>query len=114
VPLPAVLCKDLNGLRLFESHFVPSLCCEDDSSCFLTTSITYMPFHKRSPGVPRRRIYTRIPLVGDFQLYQADALVTTLQNLREQSLLAFLLLYRGFSQSRQHLAFAFWPDSTEA
>ena len=33
---------------------------------------------------------------------------------RLQALLAYLLLHRDAPQSRSHLAFLFWPDSTEA
>jgi DNA-binding SARP family transcriptional activator len=33
---------------------------------------------------------------------------------RLQSLLAYLVLHRTAPQSRQHLAFLFWLDSTEA
>jgi DNA-binding SARP family transcriptional activator len=31
-----------------------------------------------------------------------------------QSLLAYLVLHRDVPQQRQHLAFLFWPDTTEA
>src|SRR5438094_10390013 len=31
-----------------------------------------------------------------------------------QALLAYLALHTGVLQSREHLAFLFWPDSTEA
>lgn len=33
---------------------------------------------------------------------------------RLQSLLAYLLLHRFTPQARQHVAFTFWPDSSEA
>src|SRR5437667_11949496 len=33
---------------------------------------------------------------------------------RLQSLLAYLLLHRSTPQGRSHLAFALWPDSTDA
>ena len=32
---------------------------------------------------------------------------------RQQSLLAYLILHAGSAQSRQHVAFTFWPDVTE-
>jgi DNA-binding SARP family transcriptional activator len=54
-----------------------------------------------------------IQLLGDLVLRRGEAPITTLQAPQEQSLLALLLLHRGVPQSRQHLAFLFWPDSTE-
>jgi predicted ATPase len=55
-----------------------------------------------------------IQLLGDLYLRHGDVPVATLQSPQEQSLLAYLLLHRGAPQSRQHLSFLFWPDSTEA
>lgn len=55
-----------------------------------------------------------IQLLGDFHLLHGDAPLMTLQSPQEQSLLAYLLLHRSAPQSRQHLSFLFWPDSTEA
>lgn len=55
-----------------------------------------------------------IQLLGGFQLHYNDAPVVTVIQARQQSLLAYLLLHRHAPQSRQHLAFLFWPDSTEA
>jgi DNA-binding SARP family transcriptional activator len=55
-----------------------------------------------------------IQLLGDLYLRRDDTIVATLQSPQEQSLLAYLLLHRGAPQSRQHMAFLFWPDSTEA
>jgi DNA-binding SARP family transcriptional activator/predicted ATPase len=43
-----------------------------------------------------------------------DEPVTAVNSARLQSLLAYLVLHRAAPQSRQHLAFRFWPDSTEA
>src|SRR5258707_14291118 len=40
--------------------------------------------------------------------------MTAVQHLRLQALLAYLLLHRDAPQDRSHLAFLFWPDSTEA
>ncbi len=34
--------------------------------------------------------------------------------MRMQSLLAYLLLHRHTQQNRQHVAFLFWPDLSEA
>jgi DNA-binding SARP family transcriptional activator/tetratricopeptide (TPR) repeat protein len=53
-------------------------------------------------------------LLGDFSLIYADRQVTNLNAMRLQSLLAYLVLHRDIPQHRQHLAFLFWPDTTEA
>jgi DNA-binding SARP family transcriptional activator len=53
-------------------------------------------------------------LLGDFSLLYADRQVTSLNTIRLQSLLAYLVLHRDVPQQRQHLAFLFWPDTTEA
>jgi DNA-binding SARP family transcriptional activator/tetratricopeptide (TPR) repeat protein len=55
-----------------------------------------------------------IRLLGDFSLIYADRQVTSLNSMRLQSLLAYLVLHRDVPQQRQHLAFLFWPDTTEA
>src|SRR5215831_15737162 len=55
-----------------------------------------------------------IRLLGDFSLVYGDRQVTSLNNMRLQSLLAYLVLHRDVPQQRQHLAFLFWPDATEA
>jgi DNA-binding SARP family transcriptional activator len=53
-------------------------------------------------------------LLGDFSLIYADRQVTSLNTMRLQSLLAYLVLHRDVPQQRQHLAFLFWPDAPEA
>ncbi len=55
-----------------------------------------------------------IQLLGDFQLVDGDEPVTMVNTPRLQSLLAYLLLHRNAPQSRQQLAFLFWPDTSEA
>jgi DNA-binding SARP family transcriptional activator/tetratricopeptide (TPR) repeat protein len=55
-----------------------------------------------------------IRLLGDFSLIYDDRQVTSLNTMRLQSLLAYLALHRDIPQQRQHLAFLFWPDTTEA
>ncbi len=55
-----------------------------------------------------------IRLLGEFSLIYADQQVTSLNTIRLQSLLAYLVLHRDVPQQRQHLAFLFWPDATEA
>ncbi len=53
-------------------------------------------------------------LLGDFSLIYDDRQVTSFNTMRLQSLLAYLVLHRDAPQQRQHLAFLFWPDTTEA
>lgn len=52
-----------------------------------------------------------INLLGDFRLYHDSTLVTNFVQLRLQALLAYLLLHRNSPQSRQQLAFLFWPNT---
>ncbi|MCE7989510.1 MAG: hypothetical protein DYG89_50810 [Caldilinea sp. CFX5] len=56
----------------------------------------------------------RIHLLGDFQLTYGGQAVTAMNTARLQALLAYLLLHRHAPQTRQHLAFLFWPDTSEA
>jgi predicted ATPase/DNA-binding SARP family transcriptional activator len=56
----------------------------------------------------------RIRLLGTFDLVYGDKQVTGVNTPRQQSVLAYLLLHRDAPQLRQHLAFHFWPDATEA
>jgi DNA-binding SARP family transcriptional activator/predicted ATPase len=53
-------------------------------------------------------------LLGDFSLLYNDQQVTSLNTTRLRSLLTYLVLHRDVPQQRQHLAFLFWPDATEA
>lgn len=55
-----------------------------------------------------------VQLLGDFRLLDGDTPVAAIHQARQQSLLAYLLLHRGLPQLRQHIAFQFWPDTTEA
>ena len=55
-----------------------------------------------------------IHLLGDFRLIYGGKPITTVVQARQQAFLAYLLLHRHAPQSRQHLAFLFWPDATEA
>jgi WD40 repeat protein/DNA-binding SARP family transcriptional activator len=56
----------------------------------------------------------RIQLLGGFDLsYQGTSLTGAISE-RLQSLLAYLALNRQTAQSRQQLAFLFWPDSPDA
>ncbi|MBM7787164.1 ATP-binding protein [Tenggerimyces flavus] len=54
-----------------------------------------------------------VRLLGRFELSLNDDVVQ-LDSARAEALLAYLLLHRGSTISRQRLAAAFWPDSTEA
>jgi DNA-binding SARP family transcriptional activator/predicted ATPase len=56
----------------------------------------------------------KIRLLGGFSLIYDNEQVTSLNSMRLQSLLAYLVLHRDVPQQRQHLAFLFWPDTTEA
>src|SRR5687768_17471263 len=56
----------------------------------------------------------RIQLLGEFQLLVNDQPLDTLhKQVRQQRLLAYLLLHRHTPQPRQQVAFSFWPDSSE-
>jgi DNA-binding SARP family transcriptional activator len=52
-------------------------------------------------------------LLGGFLLLSDGTPVTTINSPRLQSLLAYLVLHRATLHNRSHLAFLFWPDSTE-
>jgi predicted ATPase/DNA-binding SARP family transcriptional activator len=56
----------------------------------------------------------QIQLLGSFCLVRDQQPVSGLDSPRLQSLLAYLLLHRDTPQSRQYLAFLFWPDSNES
>ncbi len=56
----------------------------------------------------------QIQLLGDFGLSYQGQPVQGFDKPRLQSLLAYLLWHRDAPQSRQHLAFLLWPDSSEA
>jgi DNA-binding SARP family transcriptional activator len=56
----------------------------------------------------------QLRLLGDFQLLYNGELITTPNQARIQSLLAYLVLHRDAPQARRRLAFLCWPDSSEA
>ena len=62
----------------------------------------------------RRHPTLYIHLLGGFQLVSGEAPVGGIEVSRLQSLLAYLLLHNGVPQLRSHLAYLFWPDSTES
>ncbi len=53
-------------------------------------------------------------MLGGFCITHGDKTVTTVNTSRLQSLLAYLVLKGAAGQSREHLAFLFWPDSSES
>ena len=55
----------------------------------------------------------QISLLGDFHLTWDDRIVSAVGTARMRSLLGYLVLRRGTPQLRAHLAFLFWPDSSE-
>src|SRR4051812_32090195 len=54
-----------------------------------------------------------IRLLGGFRITFNGEALPCLHQSRQQLLLAYLILHAGSPQSRQHVAFCFWPDSTE-
>jgi DNA-binding SARP family transcriptional activator/tetratricopeptide (TPR) repeat protein len=56
----------------------------------------------------------RVRLLGGFSLTADGTTIERINTARLQSLIAYLALHRGTPQLRQHLAYLFWPDSTEA
>ncbi len=54
-----------------------------------------------------------ISLLGDFHLVHGTELLTSVNTPRLQALLAYLVIHRQAPQPRQHIAFQFWPDSSE-
>lgn len=55
-----------------------------------------------------------VRLLGDFAIYRDGEPLTCVNSPRTQSLLAYLILHRTAPQSRQRIAFLFWPDLSEA
>src|SRR5262245_46106165 len=53
-------------------------------------------------------------MLGGWGLVYRERAITTVNTTRLQALLAYLALHTGVQHSREHLAFLFWPDSTEA
>ena len=56
----------------------------------------------------------RIQLLGNFRVLDGDKPIGSVNTPRLQSLLAYLVLHRDAPHLRQHLAFQFWPDSSES
>lgn len=56
----------------------------------------------------------QIRLLGEFSLFYGSDAIRAVGSLRLQSLLARLVLQRRTPQSRRHLAFTLWPDSSDS
>ncbi|MCC6191193.1 MAG: tetratricopeptide repeat protein [Anaerolineales bacterium] len=56
----------------------------------------------------------QLQLLGDFQIAYHGKQLRSVNTARLQSLLAYLLIHRQAPQSRQQLAYLFWPDTVEA
>ena len=56
----------------------------------------------------------RIHLFGTFKLLDGNTPVLTVNTIRLQTLLAFLLIHRDAPQPRQRIAYLFWPDSSDS
>jgi len=56
----------------------------------------------------------RIELFGQLRITWGEDLLTTVNTNRMRSLLAFLVFHAGAPQSREHLAYMLWPESSEA
>jgi DNA-binding SARP family transcriptional activator len=55
-----------------------------------------------------------VQLLGNFSMVYGTTPVTSVNTARLQSLLAYLILHADTPQLRQHVAFLFWPDSSDA
>ena len=56
----------------------------------------------------------RIELLGKLRFSYGQQLLTSINTNRMRSLLAFLVLHGDAPQSREHLAFLLWPESSES
>lgn len=54
-----------------------------------------------------------IYLLSDFRFETTDGISIAVSQARQQALLTYLLLHRHAPQTRRHLAFLLWPDSSE-
>ncbi|OQY95329.1 MAG: hypothetical protein B6D39_00085 [Anaerolineae bacterium UTCFX2] len=54
-----------------------------------------------------------VSLLGDFSILHDEKPVAEIDTPRLQLLMAYLMLHRNAPQPRAHLAFLFWPDTTE-
>lgn len=71
-------------------------------------------FLESSAVDPDKTSTLHVRLLGEFRLLYKGEIVPGLEALRLQSLLARLVLHSEAPQARRHLAFTFWPDSSES
>jgi DNA-binding SARP family transcriptional activator len=58
--------------------------------------------------------FLQINLLGGFQLFYDEKPVELAHSSRLQALLAYIILHRSAPIVREHLAFLFWPDTSES
>jgi DNA-binding SARP family transcriptional activator len=56
----------------------------------------------------------KIQLLGGFHLFDRNQEIDSISQIRQQLLLAYLMLHCLTRQSRQSIAFTFWPDIPES
>lgn len=81
------------------------------------TAVVLAGFSSGTPaerGVVAAERMLQIKLFGGVDLRLNDDLLPPFESARAESLLAYLLLHRDAPQSRQHLAYLLWPDSSES
>src|SRR6185437_13437888 len=66
---------------------------------------------KRGQTMPQT---LRVQLLGNFSMVYGASPVASVNTARLQSFLAYLVLHADTPQLRQHVAFLFWPDSSDA
>lgn len=64
-------------------------------------------------GAADAETVSRVRVLGEFELGMADGSTVAFDSARAESLLAYLVLHRGESQSRERLSYLLWPTSTE-
>jgi DNA-binding SARP family transcriptional activator/tetratricopeptide (TPR) repeat protein len=55
----------------------------------------------------------RVRLLGGLDLHHGERCLGPISSARARSLIGYLVLHAGAAQTRQHLAFLLWPDSSE-
>ncbi len=58
--------------------------------------------------------FLRLNLLGGFELFYDDKPVDLVYSTRLQTLITYIILHRSAPVVRQHLAFLFWPDTSES
>ena len=56
----------------------------------------------------------RVSVLGGFSLAYGEQSIVSINTVRLQSLLAYLILHADTPQPRQHVAFLLWPDTSES